>query len=144
MSFVNAVKETPLLKEALKQGLGALGTNSSKVQPVYPRKCEGSVDIDTAVKTQYPTSSRWDYALGYDGETHFIEVHSAQTSDVESVLRKLQWLKDFLAQDAPALNREPKKFHWIAAGKVSVLPGSSESRRLAKQGLRIIGRLPLK
>lgn len=143
MSFSSAVTSTPSLKAALRPGLRALGSNSGKVKPNDSSKCEGSVDIDTAVRGQYPNSSRWDYALGYGGKTYFVEVHAAKTDEVSSVLKKLQWLQDFLVRDAPEINREPRSFHWIASGKVAILPNSSQSRQLAIKGLKVTGQLPL-
>ena len=95
MSFQAAIDKTPLLKDYLKNGLRALGSNSSKVQPTDTSKCEGSVDIDSAVKSTYPNDSRWDYAVGYNGKTYFIEVHSAKTDEVKSVLKKLAMVTRF-------------------------------------------------
>ncbi|WP_008314814.1 hypothetical protein [Leptolyngbya sp. PCC 6406] len=143
MSFRSAVQSTPSLQAALKPGLRALGSNSSKIKSNDPGKCEGSIDIDTTVRAQYPNSSRWDYALGYGGKTYFVEVHSAKTDEVSSVLNKLQWLKDFLVRDVPELNKEPRSFHWIASGKVAILPSSSQARQLAQKGLRVAGQLTL-
>ncbi len=85
MGFKEAIFATPLLKNAYKNGLQALGNYSNKVRPSDTKKCEGSVDIDAAVKGIYPNDSRWDYAIGYDGTTYFIEVHRAETSQVTSV-----------------------------------------------------------
>lgn len=144
MSFQEAIEATPLLKNALQNGLKALGSNSSKVKPSDPRKCEGSVDIDTAVKSTYPNDSRWDYALGYDGTTHFIEVHTAKTDEVKSVLKKLEWLKEFLSKDAPELHKEPKRFHWIASHGNHILPNSSQARQLATSGIKVVKELSLK
>ena len=87
MGFKEAIFATPLLKNAYKNGLQALGNYSNKVRPSDTKKCEGSVDIDAAVKGIYPNDSRWDYAIGYDGTTYFIEVHSAETSQVTPVLK---------------------------------------------------------
>lgn len=143
MSFKSAIENTPLLEKAFKNGLHALGSNSSKVKPTDTNKCEGSVDIDIAVKSIYPNASRWDYALGYDGKTHFIEVHSAKTDEVKPVLNKLQWLKDFLSNDAPNLNKEPKHFHWIASSGNHILPNSSQARQLAKSGIKVVRQLTL-
>jgi hypothetical protein len=58
MSFQTAIDKTPLLKDHLKNGLQALGSNSSKVKPPDTRKCEGSVNIDDAVERQFPSSNR--------------------------------------------------------------------------------------
>lgn len=95
MGFKAAIASTPLLKNAYKDGLQALGSYSVKVKPTDTKKCEGSVDIDAAVKSVYPEESRWDYAIGYDGKTYFVEIHSAETSQVTPVLNKYTWLKDF-------------------------------------------------
>ena len=143
MSFRSAIEKTPPLAKALKPGLRALGNNSGKIRPSDSSRCEGSVDIDATVKAQYPEDSRWDYALGYGGKTYFVEVHTAKTDEVSSVLKKLQWLKDFLARDAPELNQEPKSFHWVASGKVAILPNSPQARQLAQKGIKIIGQLTL-
>lgn len=143
MSFKAAIENTPLLEKAFKNGLQALGSNSSKVKPTDTKKCEGSVDIDTAVKSTYPNAPRWDYALGYDGTTHFIEVHTAKTDEVKPVLKKYQWLKDFLIEDAPELNKDPKHFHWIASGGNHILKGSVQARQLAQSGINLVGQLIL-
>ena len=143
MSFKTAIDETPLLKDAFKDGLKGLGANSSKVKPTNTQKCEGSVDIDAAVKSTYPNASRWDYAVGYDGIIYFIEVHTAKTDEVKSVLNKLQWLQDFLVRDAPNLNMEKKRFHWIASSSNHVLPNSPQARQLAQKGIKIISQLTL-
>lgn len=143
MSFKEAIANTPLLEKAFKDGLQALGSNSSKVKPTDTKKCEGSVDIDAAVKSTYPNASRWDYALGYEGTTHFIEVHTAKTDEVKPVLNKYQWLKYFLVKDAPELNKEPKRFHWIASGGNHILKGSVQARQLATSGINMVGQLKL-
>jgi hypothetical protein len=136
MSFQTAIDKTPLLKDHLKNGLQALGSNSSKVKPPDTRKCEGSVNIDDAIERQFPSSNRWDYAVGYNGRTYFIEVHPADTSEVKTVLEKLTWLKSFMVKNAPELNKEPKSFHWISSGGVHILPNSPQAKRLALSGIR--------
>jgi len=120
-----------------------LGTNSCKVNPTDTMKCEGSVDIDAAVKSVYPNACRWDYVVGYDDRKYFIEVHSAKTDEVKAVLNKLQWLQDFLVNDAPELNKGKKSFHWIASNGNHILPNSTQSRQLAQKGMKIVGQINL-
>jgi hypothetical protein len=62
---------------------------------------------------------------------------------VKSVLNKLQWLKDFLVNDAPELNKEPKHFHWIASDGNHILPNSSQARQLAQSGIKVVRELSL-
>lgn len=143
MSFKKAIENTPLLDNAFEKGLRALGSNKSKVKPLHPSKCEGSVDIDTAVKSIYPNASRWDYAVGHNGKTYFIEVHTAKTDEVTPFLNKLQWLKDFLIKDAPELNKEPKSFHWIASNGNHILKQDRKFRQLAEKGIIVVRQLTL-
>lgn len=150
-SFKSAIQATPLLKDAYKDGLQALGSYSNKVRPSDTKKCEGSVDIDSALRDVevnsvkvYAQVCRWDYAIGYDGTTYFIEVHSAETSQVTPVLKKFRWLKDFLVTDAPALNKQQeKRFYWISSGGNNILRGSPQARQLAQSGITLDRQLNL-
>ncbi|MEB3310822.1 MAG: hypothetical protein VKJ02_11365 [Snowella sp.] len=135
MSFETAINNTPLLREHLERGLQALGKNSSKVKSKDTQKCEGSVDIDRALALIYSQENRWDYAVGYDGTTHFIEVHPADTSEITTMEEKRRWLKDFLRDKAPELNEEPKRFHWVATAGVNISKNSTYQRRLALLGI---------
>ncbi len=136
MSFTTAVEQTPLLQEHLKTGLQALlSSDRSRINLKITRKCEGSVNIDKALEHVYPTENRWDYAIGYDGTTHFIEVHPAYTSDIDKIEKKLQWLQKFLRDQAPELNKEKKQFHWIATKGVNILKGSRQLRNLTQLGI---------
>ncbi len=148
--FKIAIQATPLLKDAYKEGLQALGNYSNKVTPSDTKKCEGSVDIDFTVKNVevnsekiYAQACRWDYAIGYDGKIYFIEVHSAETSQVTQVLKKHTWLKDFLVAQAPELNKGDKHFYWIASGRDRIMKNSAYKRRIAQQGITLVGQLNL-
>ncbi|MDX2257094.1 MAG: hypothetical protein NW214_16405 [Pseudanabaenaceae cyanobacterium bins.39] len=148
--FKSAIEATPLLKDAYKEGLQALGNYSKKVTPSDTKKCEGSVDIDFAVKNvevnsvkPYAQACRWDYAIGYDGKVYFIEVHSAETSQVTQVLRKHTWLKDFLVAQAPELNKLDKQFYWISSKGNDIVKRSSEARQLAQSGITLVRQLNL-
>lgn len=149
-SFKSAVQATPLLKDAYKEGLQALGNYSNKVTPSDTKKCEGSVDIDSALRDVvinsrkvYAEDCRWDYAIGYDGKIYFIEVHSAETSQVTQVLKKHRWLKDFLVAQAPELNKEDKRFYWIASGRNHILKHSVQKRKLDDSAIILVGQLNL-
>ena len=65
---------------------------------------------------------------------HFIEVHPAYTSAVEEMRQKLEWLKGWLGGKALE-HPESSEFHWIASGKVAILPQSRQMRRAAETGL---------
>lgn len=145
--FKNAVQVTLLLKDAYESGLKALGNHSSKVKPSDTTKCQGSVDIDAALREVegYRNACRWDYVVGYDDRKYFIEVHGAKTDEVKAVLNKLQWLKDFLVNDAAELNKGKKSFYWISSNGNHVLPNSTQARQLSQKGIemKLVGQLNL-
>jgi hypothetical protein len=144
--FKSAVEKTPDIEKCYKVGLRALGSNSTKVSMGNPSLCNGSVEIDKCVKSKYPNTNRWDYCFSYKGEAHFVEVHSAYTSEINTVLRKLKWLKEWLISEAPEINklRAKEPFYWLQSGKNGVLTGSSQYRRLVIAGIKPVSRLSLK
>ncbi|TAK40761.1 MAG: hypothetical protein EPO28_09625 [Saprospiraceae bacterium] len=111
-------------------------------------KCGGSLDIDGCLAAQkmYPNDNRWDYALEYEAEVYFIEVHSAYTSQVSTVLKKLQWLKDWLKEHAPEiikLRAKKQPYYWIQSGKFGILPHASQYREAAQASILPISKLVL-
>ena len=145
-TFKKAVEATPDIENCYQPGLKSLGVHSSKITLDNTSLSEGSVDIDTCVTSKYPNDSRWDYCLSYKGKTYFVEVHTANTREVGAVLKKLQWLKDWLISNAPELIKLKAKqpFYWIQSGNYSILPNSKQERRMAQVGLKPIPKLHLK
>ncbi len=147
MTFKKAVEDTPDVATCFKTGLTALGTDSSKVIVTDTPDLEGSIDIDACTTACYPNASRWDYAFAYKGEALFIEVHSANSSEVGTVLRKLKWLKDWLQKQAPEIDKLKAKklspFYWVQS-KGFAIPKTSPQYRAAKAaGLIPIPKLKL-
>lgn len=146
-TFQDAVKNTPDIANCYQVGLRGLGTYSNKVQLSDTSKCSGSVDIDACTTEKYPQLNRWDYALGYKEKVYFVEVHTANTGQVSTVLRKLQWLKDWLNTEAPELNKlkaqEQTPFVWIQTNGFSILKNSKQYREVVQAGLKPIAKLVL-
>lgn len=115
------------------------GEYRSKIIVPNPRQLTYSLDIDTALKEQYPTSHRWDYAIEYDDNVFFIEVHPANTSEIQIVLSKLAWLRQWLQREAPLIDKlksiQKNPFYWIATQNIQILKSSSQYRNLAQQKL---------
>jgi hypothetical protein len=140
MTFVKAVKRTPSIEKHLKAGLKALPKSDRKLVSCKGPALLGSLDVDSALLKSHPKDPRWDYVVGMsDPRGHdtavWIEVHAA-SSHVNEVLKKLEWLKHWLATSAPAMNQLPRKFCWIATGTVSFRQGSREANKIAQAGLR--------
>lgn len=135
-----AVEQTADVKGNFHTGLNAVrSTERQKIVVPDTRKISGSLDIDTSTQAKYPEDNRWDYAIEYDQETFFIEVHPGSTSDVSTVLAKLEWLKKWLKNEAPEINKlkpkNKKPYHWIYTNKYAILPNSKYAKQLAQKNL---------
>ena len=139
--FQIAVEGTAEISTAYKAGLQAIkNCDKPKISATDSYKLNGSVDIDGAVKDLYPEENRWDYAIGYDNKVCFVEVHPASTSEVEKILKKLSWLKQWLKDKAPELSSMPKTeipYVWLSTNGVHITPGSREYKRLAIAGIKL-------
>lgn len=146
--FQQAVESTSEVSNAYKPGLQALKNGETgKIIVVDSKKLEGSVDIDSVLKYTYENANRWDYTIGYDNKVCFVEIHPAYTSEVTTMIAKLTWLKSWLKEKAPEINKLPKivpTFNWIQSGKCAIIPGSREEKKLATYGLKPMNVLRLK
>ena len=138
-----AIEKTDDVKGQFKVGLGAIkGNEKQKFVVPDTRKITGSLDIDTSTKEKYPLENRWDYAVEYDKETFFIEIHPGSTSEIPIVLAKLEWLKKWLKEKAPAINalkpKDKQPFHWVYTNKFAILPNSKYARQLAQLNLMLV------
>jgi hypothetical protein len=128
-------------------GLGAIaaaeGADRSRASDA--RSLLGSAFIDRDCTKAEPHAHRWDYVVGHRragvAMAHFVEVHSAETSEVSAVERKLRWLLGFLGRSAQhALATLGREIHWVASGRVNIPKHTPQFRRLnttlRKLGLR--------
>jgi hypothetical protein len=147
MSFKQAVEATPDVATGYNTGLTALGAYKSKISVSDTRLLQGSIDIDDCTREKYPEENRWDYAFAYNDEVIFIEVHTANTREVRAVLKKLQWLKDWLNQQAPEINKLKTKkrppFYWIQSKGFAIPKTSPQYRLVETSGLKPISILRL-
>ncbi|ATV28290.1 hypothetical protein [Prevotella intermedia] len=124
LTFKEAVEATPDVATGYHKGIEAFGKYTSKIKVPESSKIDGSLDIDATTSTFYPNESRWDYALCYDSEVFYIEVHSAITSEVTKIVKKLQWLKIWLAIKAPEINKLTSKtkhpYYWVQSSKCNI------------------------
>lgn len=120
-------------------GLSAMGGNSILVKLADTLLAMGSVDIDSAVKQLRPDDPRWDYVIGYRKEAFFIEVHPADTSNVQEMIKKVRWLKNWLDSVATDLKNLHKCgcYHWIPSGRMNILRNSTQYRSIAANKLHI-------
>lgn len=138
-NFNKAVDKCPEIKGKTKPGLSALGANSAHIKPSKTHLVTGSVDIDSSVKSLHPNEPRWDYAIGYANEVFFVEVHPADTSNVNEMINKVNWLKEWLSSIAPDLKKLHKCgfYHWIPSGRMRISRNSPQYRRIAANNIVI-------
>lgn len=145
-TFKSIVQAIPAIAGAYREGLQALESkDAGKVKPQNPRKLSGSVYLDKCLKTTNPHDARWDYVIGYREKAYFVEVHPANTSNVDEVLKKKKWLDVWLKTNALDLKAmmAGTGYYWIASGKVAILPNSPQARRIAKNKLVLCKELNL-
>ena len=71
-AFQVAIENTEDVKNGFCVGKQAIKSiDRSKVVAADNDKLQGSLDIDSQVKTLYPNEPRWDYALSYDEKLFF-------------------------------------------------------------------------
>lgn len=134
-TFKSIVQAIPAIAGAYREGLQALESkDAGKVKPQNPRKLSGSVYLDKCLKTTNPHDARWDYVIGYREKAYFVEVHPANTSNVDEVVKKKKWLDVWLKTNALDLKAmmAGTGYYWIASGKVAILPNSPQARKIAK------------
>lgn len=137
MAFRRAVQNTPQIANCYQNGKSALGINSVKVREANPRSLSGSVELDACLLRQFPTANRWDYVVGYNNVAYFMEVHHASTSEVDTMINKLNWLKNWLRTDGTYLDaiKASNPYHWVFTNKNTISKGSTYERRLVRAGL---------
>lgn len=148
MKFRKAVEQTPHLKGAWKAGLGALrAEDKPHVLAEDPRRLQGSVDVDTALRTVEPSANRWDFAIAYRHSNrktafvYWVETHTGSQSQIEVVLKKLAWLRSWLRNDGQKLDSFEREFVWIASGPTSFTKGAGQVKVLAAKGIRYAGKV---
>lgn len=138
--FREAVEATSCICNGYCTGLRALRGNSRLILPKDTSKLDGSVDIDEQTRGRYPEDSRWDYVVGYAGKAYFLEIHPANTSEVDGVCKKANWLNNWLTNDAPMLKSlmPNKTLYWIASGRCDIR--GTAKRKLAEFHISLRGK----
>lgn len=146
MKFKETVENTPNLVNSWKTGLQALRAEDRvHIKPENPRKLAGSVDIDTSLRELEPNANRWDFAIGYqhsnreDEVIYWVETHTGSDSQISVMLRKLEWLKNWMRGDGLELAKFEKDIVWVPSGATSFTKGSTQVKSLAMRGLRYSG-----
>lgn len=146
-AFQVAVENTEDVKNGFCPGKQAIkNADRNKVDAADSKCLQGSLDIDSQVKELYPDAPRWDYALSYDDKIYFFEVHPAETSEVDKVISKVKWLRNWLKTKATDIDKLPKaanSYTWVPSGRYAILSTANVMRRLSASGIVVVKRLQL-
>ncbi len=138
VSFRTAVDRAENLQ--FRPGLQAIAKSEGqgKITAHDNKRLLGSCFIDRDCnKKPYNNDHRWDYVVGYARTnapmSFFIEVHSAYTSQVSKMEKKLDWLVQFLRREANGdLAAFEREYHWVASGRIKIPKNTPQYRRLRK------------
>ena len=84
--------------------------------------------------------------MSYDDKLYFFEVHPASTSEVDTVINKLTWLKKWLKNKAPQINKLQKgnqPYTWVPTGRYAILSLGTYAKKLAVSGIKVANSLKL-
>lgn len=135
MSLKAVAHSSSELKNCWKQGMQALQKKDKRLVQTKSSACNGSINIDACLRDSCPNDNRWDYGLDINEQGIFVEVHPAHTSEVDTVLTKLSWLKSWFSRNCSDFSRLSKSYYWLASGSVAIRRGSPQARRLSKEGI---------
>jgi len=146
MTFKAAVEKTPNLESAWRAGLQALrAEDKPHIEPQDPRKLKGSVDVDAALLRAEPNANRWDFGIAYqhtnrDAETiYWVELHTASDSQISVVIRKAQWLLNWLRNDGRLLAAFERDIVWVSSGATTFTPSATKLKQMSQLGMRHSG-----
>jgi hypothetical protein len=146
MTFQHAVRLTPHLNEAWQPGLQALrAEDRSHVQAEDTRQLRGSADVDAALRRSESNANRWDFAIGHQHTNfsaefiYWVEIHTGSDDQINVVLRKLEWLKNWLRHDGHRLDPFKRDFIWVSSGHTLFTKGSAQVKTLAQKGVIYAG-----
>ncbi len=151
MGFQDALEQAAQpIGEAYAPGKQALENKHRKlIKCKDERRMTGSVNLDATLAKlpEYASKPRWDYGLGYKAKDRpecaiWVEVHAATTYEVPSVLRKLNWLREWLRSNAVELHGlteladAENRYIWIATNGVHIPRNSKQYRALNEKGIQ--------
>jgi hypothetical protein len=133
-AFPFAAGEMPGLRAIPKSHRARIAFKDAK----NARNVVASADVDSTLRYNptYSNAPRWDYIIWYGGAKPYlpcVEVHPADSSHVNDVIAKRDWLETLLRGAAvPA-----RKYYWIPTSSVSISKTGPSYRRLMASGISL-------
>ena len=139
-------EDSPILGPYIKPGLGVFANSErKKIKVPSTSLLNCSVNLDEAARCACPHENRWDYALDYAGKAFFNEIHPAHTSEIECLVKKVLFVKKWLASVAPEMLElpGPRAFYWVSSGTTDlrIMQNSPQARKLALHKIVSVGQI---
>jgi hypothetical protein len=138
-----ALTEGSLLKPYVKVGIGALENADIRLIAADQRpKIGDSLNLDDAMKHDFPNANRWDYLISVSSVNKIVgvEPHSARDSEISVVIAKKNQAVTFLIDHLPPKHRVAQWF-WVSHGAVRFSAMERARRLLDQNGIAFEGRL---
>lgn len=141
---------TSPIRDALVAGSGLIGSvldglkalsSSEPIDEKIRSRFLDSLDLDAALRQQYPNENRWDYLIGLGAPSLLVgvEVHSAHTDQISAVIAKrtaaIRQLRGHLRK-----GRAVSRWLWVSSGRVDFDPYEKAKRRLDENGILFVGK----
>jgi len=150
--FQRAVKATQAVADAFYTGIQALEDRDKNLLEDKDL-ATGSLALDRTLREAelFPNDNRWDYAIGLSAPKNtervlWLEPHHAGSGQTDKVIKKLHWLRNWLRDHAPQLEKLRKDFVfvWLVTSKENPNDRQRRTSMAQKHGLRRVnGRLRL-
>jgi hypothetical protein len=101
--------------------------------------------VETALRHREPQANRWDFAIGYrhtnqrEDSVYWVETHTGSDDQIKVVLKKLEWLKNWLKGDGQHLDKFEGDRIWVSSDHTLFTKGSTQVKMLAQKGLIYAG-----
>lgn len=149
MVLGKASQGTPLSPYVQSGKLAIKGEHRDRVSTSGASSVIDSVNLEKALSSLSPGAPQWDYAIGWissgTDSCCFVEVHPANTLQVEEIVRKKTSAAALLTQHAPKVMRLADQtrlrigkpvWRWITTGAhVGIHANTPAARRLRQAGV---------
>jgi hypothetical protein len=130
------------LRPAVRKGMGAFLQRDRTLVALSERsKIGDSLDLDEALKKDFPNANRWDYVFSVPGASKLIalEPHTAKDAELGVIIAKKQHAARHLRA-----HLQPRygvsEWLWVSHGRTSFSRMEQATRRLAQAGIKYLGR----
>lgn len=140
-NLVELLAPTSRLRLQVQPGVQALrAAERDLVDASIRASIKSSLNLDDAMRVDYPNDHRWDYLIDRKAAVGVIavEFHSAKNDQVSEVIRKRKSALTQMQGHVPS-GRTVARWIWIASGKVRFADTEREMLRLAQSGIEFVG-----